>query len=594
MQPPYPPRPPYPPHPGSGPGLSDRELVARLGGPEYDSRVLALLLARHWRAVHEYAAICLASKESSAAMVAAAAFRQVLVGSPAAGGALRPRLLAAVRETVADWAADAVLTSLLPDLGKPTGGRGLRAARPATPERRRLAERAFHTLPAASQCLLWHTEVEAEPISVPAGLSGVDALTAATVLEQAREQFRAGCVRAHRELAPTKECRFHNRLLDIPMRRGGTLLPDVRRHLQECRYCRDAAEQLAHFDGSLGVLLAETVLGWGARRYLDSSPGRTGTAEAPHTARTRPAGGGRHRVTAVRGGRSALSRRPAKTALLVGVTSLALLATLLVVRGWSGDNGVAPGTHATWGAPSGHTVRPAPTPTPQLPSADPADHADEVRGGRLRNLDAGRCLDTGGAHEAGARAGLAACSSAGQWSYRGDGLLRSATDPALCLDAGDRTVVLAECAEPAGRTRYDLTVRGEILPRRHRGRAVAAGSGADVVVTGRDGSAAQRWEVEPVDDGPGGNRPRRDAGGRQGSVPGIGQVDVDLPPAGEPVDADLLPEAGRIDAGPLPAGERADGAAHPGADGASHPGAEEAAPPVRAVAVAADAATLLG
>ncbi|CAL9642364.1 hypothetical protein SUDANB105_06383 [Streptomyces sp. enrichment culture] len=583
MQPPYPPRPPCPPRHGSGPGLPDRDLVARLGGPEYDSRALALLLARHWRAVHEYAAICLASRESSAAMVATAAFRQVL-GSPAAGGALRPRLLAAVRETVADWAADAVLTSLLPDLGKPTGGRGLRAARPATPERRRLAERAFHTLPAAAQCLLWHMEVEAEPISIPAGLSGVDTLTAATVLEQAREQFRTGCVRAHRELAPTKECRFHNRLLDIPMRRGGTLLPDVRRHLQECRYCRYAAEQLAHFDGSLGVLLAETVLGWGARRYLDSRPGRTGTAAAPHTTRTRPAGGGRHRVTAVRGGRSALSRRPTKAALLVGVTSLALLATLLVVRGWSGDNGVAPGTHATWGAPSGHTVRPSPT--PQLPSADPADHADEVRGGRLRNLDADRCLDTGGAPEAGARAGLAACSSAGQWSYRGDGLLRSATDPALCLDAGDRTVVLAECAEPAGRTRYDLTVRGELLPRRHRGRAVAAGSDADVVVTGRDGSAAQRWEVEPVEDGPSGNRPRRDAGGRQGAVPETGQVDVDLPPAVERVDADLLPEAGRIDTGPLPAGERA--------DGASHPGAEEAVPPVRAVAAAADAATRLG
>jgi hypothetical protein len=503
-------------------------------------------------------------------MVAAAAFRQVL-GAPTAGGALRPRLLTAVRETVADWAADAVLTSLLPDLGKPTGGRGLRAARSVTPERRRLAERAFHALPTASQCLLWHTEVEVEPITIPAGLSGVDSLTAATVLEQAREQFRAGCVRAHRELAPTKECRFHNRLLDIPMRRGGTLLPDVRRHLQECRYCRHAAEQLAHFDGPLGVLLAETVLGWGARRYLDSRPGRTGTADAPHTARTRPAGGGRHRVATVRGGRRAMSRRPAKAALLVGVTSLALLATLLVARGWSDDNGVAPGTHATWGAPSSHTVRPTPTPTPRLPSAAPADHADEVRGGRLRNLDADRCLDTGGAPEAGAPAGLAACSSAGQWSYRDDGLLRSAADPALCLDAGDRTVVLAECAEPAGRTRYDLTVRGELLPRRHRGRAVAAGSGADVVVTDRDGSAAQRWEVEPVDDGASENRPERDAGGGRGPAPE--QV--------EQVDADLLPAVGQADAGPL---QVAEASPLPVAEASPLPVAEVVAPPVRAVA----------
>ncbi|CAM5252002.1 Hydrolase OS=Streptomyces glaucescens OX=1907 GN=SGLAU_05255 PE=4 SV=1 [Streptomyces glaucescens] len=509
MQPPYPPRPPHPPRPGSGPGFSDRELVARLGGPDADPRALPLLLARHWRAAHEYAAICLASPAGSAAMAATAAFRQVI--RDPVGGALRPRLLATVRETVAGWSADAGLTALLPELGKTTGARGLRAARTVTPERRRLAERAFHALPSASQCLLWHTEVEAEPITVPAGLLGVDARTAATALERAREHFRANCVRVHRELAPTKECRFHNRLLDIPTRRGGALLPDVQRHLQECRYCRYAAEQLASFDGSLAPLLAETVLGWGARRYLDSRPGRTAAPAAPGRTglrsrdRTRPAAVGRHRTTAARGGaRRTPPRRPA-TALLIGigVTSLALLATLLAVKGRPGDNGVAPGSDATWGAPSSHTVRPSPDPTPPAPppTAAPADHADELARGRLRNRLTGRCLDTGGAPEAGARAGLAHCSSAAQWSYRDDGLLRSAADPALCLDAGDRTAVLADCATPAGRTRYDLTVRGELLPRRHPGRAVAAGPGTEVVVTGRDGSPGQRWELEAVDEG---------------------------------------------------------------------------------------------
>jgi hypothetical protein len=104
----------------------------------------------------------------------------------------------------------------------------------------------------------------------------VDVRTASAALEQAREQFRAGCVRAHRELAPTQECRFYNRLLDVPMRRGGTLLPDVQRHLMVCRYCRHAAEQLSHFEGGLEDLLVETVLGWGARRYLESRPGRGG------------------------------------------------------------------------------------------------------------------------------------------------------------------------------------------------------------------------------------------------------------------------------------------------------------------------------
>src|SRR5262249_53434409 len=139
-----------------------------------------------------------------------------------------------------------------------------------------------------------------EHISVPAVLLGMDSDSAAAALEQAREQFRAACVRSHRELAPTDECRFHNRLLDVPIRRGGALLPDVQQHLLECRSCRSAAEQLSHFEGGLGGLLAEAVLGWGARRYLDSRPGRASytprSGGGPGTGHRRPGGGGRHRM----------------------------------------------------------------------------------------------------------------------------------------------------------------------------------------------------------------------------------------------------------------------------------------------------------
>jgi len=62
------------------------------------------------------------------------------------------------------------------------------------------------------------------------------------------------------------------------MRRGGVLLPDVQQHLTECQ-CRFAAEQLSHFEGGLGTLLAQAVLGWGAR-YLESRPGRTDPSPA--------------------------------------------------------------------------------------------------------------------------------------------------------------------------------------------------------------------------------------------------------------------------------------------------------------------------
>ena len=545
MQSPYPPRPPFPPRPGSNPGESDRNLVAQLGDKAAGTRAVALLLARHWQATSEYAVICLATAESSASMVATAAFHQVL-GGRATGGALRPQLLVAVREMVKKWAAEERISALLPELRKPTGARGLRAARPGTSERRKLAERAFGALSGASQCLLWHAEVEAEPITVPAGLLGVDEVTATAALDQAREQFRQGCVRAHRELAPTAECRHYNRLLDVPIRRGGGLLPDVQRHLMTCRYCRFAAEQLSHFDGGLEVLLAETVLGWGARRYLDSRPGRE-TPEAVARAARRPMG--RHRPTPE--GRLAFPRRHPRAALVgVGLTSLALLATVLATKGWTeGDN--TPDPHVTWGAPSGSTTRPSPVGAPSSDgsaASASAAGAGVVQQGVLRSLASGLCLDIpAGRVRSGAAVTMAACSTAGsqQWSYDQDGLLRSLTDPGLCLDADTtaRTVTLAGCLVHAGEVHYDLTVRGEFLLRWSQGLAVAPASAkarARVVVTDRDGSAGQRWVLEPdagarvKQGGPTGKGEAEGKGTGKKDAPAGGAPDAPAPPDGAP------------------------------------------------------------
>ncbi|MER5829665.1 RICIN domain-containing protein [Streptomyces sp. NPDC002130] len=619
MQSPTPPRPPYAPRPGSGPAESDRNLLARVGEPAEGPRAVALLLARHWRAVYEYAVICLASSEDSASMAAAAAFRRELARP--GGGALRPRLLTAVRDTVGEWAADDGISGVLPELRKTVGARGLRAARPGTPERRRLAERAFRSLPGASQCLLWHTDVEAEPISVPAGLLGVDAGTASAALEQAREQFRSGCVRAHRELAPTQECRYYNRLLDVPMRRGGALLPDVQRHLMACRYCRHAAEQLSHFEDGLEDLLTETVLGWGGRRYLESRPGRVeGQGALP--------AGGRHRLRPRAlpvAGRPGAPRRHAKAlAAAVGVTSLVLLATLLAARGWTEEGGTA-GPQATWGAVSGHSVDPdgagpssvgpdsvAPS-AAASPSAASAGTAAEVARGRLRNLDEHLCVDVlGGRARADARIVLTACSTGGsqQWSYQHDGVLRSAADPTLCLgsDAAKGSVALVGCLVHAGVVRYDLTVRGELLPRGGKGLAVAPGKGRDVIVTGRDGSEAQRWALEPAaaPRGPGESPQKRAEDAPRESRREREQRPYDAPPGQRPVPP-------RTEPGQLPqerygtrfaqvgcCGAAESGAGGAGeADGAGADGAGGSAPQARsgvlgrAPATVADAVTTL-
>ncbi|MFI1733192.1 RICIN domain-containing protein [Streptomyces acidicola] len=520
MHTPHPPRPSYPPRPGVIPGVSDENLAAQLRGrPESEAGdPVAVLMARHWQSTHDYAVICLASSANAASMVTAASFHRVLEGliRGESGVALRPRLLVTVRDMVKEWSAQDELSTVLPDLRKPAGGRGMRAAKSMTPDNRKLAERSFQALPGLAQCLLWHTEVEAEPITIPAGLLGMDPDTAATALDQAREQFRQGCVRAHRELAPGKDCRFYNRLLDVPIRRGGALLPDVQQHLLECRYCRYAAEQLSHFEGSLAGLLAEAVLGWGARRYLDSRPDRGSQSGLRQGGGRRAANNGRHRllsrIPAQRRARGTAVPRINGRALLTGVgaASGALIALVLSIAMLS-DDGSGADPAASTSASGGRSTAPDPGTTPAPTSSPPPDSAgmsttpDQTR---LRNVDADLCLDIrGGKAKEGAATELAVCSSAWtqKWSYEDDGQLRSVANPELCLDShvDAGVVVLGECtsekADRAEDVRYDLTVQGELLPRWEEELAVAPTNSdpkADIVVKVRDGSDAQRWATD--------------------------------------------------------------------------------------------------
>ncbi|MFE7077491.1 RICIN domain-containing protein [Streptomyces sp. NPDC057620] len=567
MHTPHPPRPPYPPVPGAAPGESDESLAALLRAQPEDelAHPVALLLARHWQSTHDYAVICLASSADVASMVTAAAFQQVLERLRRAGSAaaLRPQLLVAVRDIIKVWSAEDRISEALPDLRKPAGGRGMRVAKSMTPENRKLAERSFQALPGLAQCVLWHTEVEAEHISVPAGLLGMDVDNASAALEQAREKFREGCVRAHRELAPNKDCRYYNRLLDVPIRRGGALLPDVQQHLLACRFCRYAAEQLSHFEGGLGGLLAEGVLGWGARRYLESRPsgGLSAARGVRHTGR-RAGGGGRPRPRSrrsVRQGRHS-SPGPRHTKALLtgaGLVSVAVLATVLATSPWSPDgDGADPS--ATVGASA--SLSPGGQAPPARSSAPP-DSAGLPTGPirtRLRNLAADLCLDVKGDRaKAGAGAELDACSAAAtqKWSYERDGLLRSAADPELCLDShvDAGVIVLGDCAAASAKrgddVRYDLTVRGELLPRWQAELAVAPAAdeaGAEVVVKIRDRGDDQRWLTDDTratpeslsiagtaapSGGPAADRSAADT--RIGSEPGAG--------AGPPPALSLLP-----------------------------------------------------
>jgi hypothetical protein len=345
----------------------------------------------------------------------------------------------------------------------------------------------------------------------------MDTDIASAALEQARDKFREGCVHAHRELAPTQDCRFYNRLLDVPIRRGGALLPDVQEHLAECRYCRNAAEQLSHFEGGLGSLIAEAVLGWGVRRYLDSRPGRSSHGTRGGRAGRRGGGrgdgrpgGGRHRllsrlpvrVRRVQGVRIPDAMRSSRALLSgVGAVSAGVLATVLIISASSYDGGQADPAGSNSAAGGNGSGSATPPDTAGLPTAPGVT--------RLRNAGADLCLDVRDLPKEGSGTKLAECSTVWtqQWTYENDGLLRSVADPGLCLDSHKDAgvVVLGTCAEEdaerADDVRYDLTVQGQLLPRWDEQLALASTNddpGADVVVKVRDRSDEQRWQAEPV------------------------------------------------------------------------------------------------
>ncbi|MBA4863159.1 ricin-type beta-trefoil lectin domain protein [Streptomyces sp. PSKA54] len=522
MRTPHPPQPSYPPAPGPDPADSDASLAAALREPAAEAEAthaVAALLVRHWEPVRDYAAICTASSENAAAVLATAAFDKVWQtlrrSEPTA--ALRPQLLVTVRDMAKAWSTDRRVSALLPESRKPVNGREMRTSNVTAPENRILASRSFQAIPADAQCLLWHIEVEAEPISSPAALLGIDTETALAELEQAREKFRSGCLRAHVELATNPECRYYSRLLDVPIRRGGALLPDVQRHVEECRHCRYAAEQLSHFDGRLGVLLAESVLAWGGRRYLDTRPARRRPGSAPAQSasapqpprRHSPPGRHRHlpRVTPA-GVRAVLARDNSKAVLTgIGVGSAVLLAGLLAASLWPDSSNDA-GPAAPGGATASRTAAPgsqAPTASSTFP---PSGTPTSPLRTRLRNAAADLCLDLQDrTPKAGTGTKLAACSSAAaqQWSYESDGLLRSVAEPDLCLDshADDGVIALGQCAGPktpdGADVRYDLTLQGRLIPRWRSELAVAPASptaGSEIVVKIRNESAEQVWLID--------------------------------------------------------------------------------------------------
>ncbi|POX61180.1 hydrolase, partial [Streptomyces sp. Ru62] len=267
--------------------LSDEQLSAELKkwtGASPALHPVGELLDRHWAAAFAYARLC-TDGPRAAGMLTTAAFTRLFGASLRQSGptaAWRPHVLVAVRRIAAEWDTDGRQELLHPGLrsGDGTGGRA--SARLLPPPGRRLLSRAFQRVPETSRALLWHTEVEAEPLAVPAALLGLDEEDARVELRRARERLREECLQVHRELAPEDDCQRYLRMLDVTFRRGGTDIdPDLRQHLSGCSHCAGTADQLARFNDGLPLALAEAVLGWGASGYLESRAAGTEEPTAP-------------------------------------------------------------------------------------------------------------------------------------------------------------------------------------------------------------------------------------------------------------------------------------------------------------------------
>ncbi|MCM2388612.1 RICIN domain-containing protein [Streptomyces albipurpureus] len=497
---------------------SDEGLAAalRANDGKDEARSVAVLIARHWDAVFDYASIGTPS-EKAAAMLTTAAFSKALenLRQVRSSAAIRPMLLMHARRIAEGWATDERVAAL-PELRNPQTGQLIPADMFRVAENRILVARAFQALPGPAQCLLWHVDVEAEEISVPAGLLAMDERGGPAQLEQARKMLRAGILRFHLELAPEAECRHYNRLIDVSMRRGGALIPDIKAHLAHCEHCQFAAEQLDHGDGRLALLVAEGLLGWAAQPYLDSRPGR---GEEGHQARDTvwrgPTSRAGRRLLGGRGGPPSGGRRRGRserrrTAVVAGlgiVTGLVVVATV-ATEPWAGGGGMA--GYAVPGGPISAEPLPGakPPPGPQPSTTSAGGHPPGPLTTRLRNTTSGLCLDVGSQRALiGADVVLSLCGTSvtQRWIYEEDGRVRSSAAPELCVNsrAVDGVSVLSRCsgttATDAAHVRYDLTVHGQMVPRWNEGLAVAPSApraGATVVVKVRDSSDDQRWATD--------------------------------------------------------------------------------------------------
>ncbi|MFD5424348.1 ricin-type beta-trefoil lectin domain protein [Streptomyces sp. NPDC127084] len=493
-------------------GLTDAELTERVraGAPAAQPAALELK-RRHLPALLAYTRLC-ASSQTAANQLAVRAFdlaiQEALRGIEP-GGTWRHHLLALVGRTGRDWAARSLRDRLEPGfLGWIEAGAEASSAMRV----------GFARLPEVLRGVLWYAVVDDEPDAIVGGFLGITADMVPELRPRAQDAMRRAWIQAHLERGGTPECLGFRRIIEAATGLGDRRYSrDLTLHLEQCPSCTGLVAALTRMADAPRTVCAEGLIGWGGAAYITHVPapglfdavvaGHGGGAEpgdAAPLAGVRQESGPARLAGAVR--TSSRSSAIAAAAAVAGVITVGtLLATASNDTAAVHTGAVEPPVRQA-GPPAGASLlpptpspsvtpskRPSPRPTASKSASPPRSSAPTTPtpsrtvtpgpsrivpgGGRTQvvNGATGLCLDI----EDGVLANrtdvvTAPCSGANtqQWSLEPSGLLRSAADPAFCLDSRgdtDRGVGIWTCDSVHGgngvNLLFTIDASGVIHPR---------------------------------------------------------------------------------------------------------------------------------
>jgi hypothetical protein len=132
--------------------------------------------------------------------------------------------------------------------------------------------RAFERLPARSQTVLWHHEVEHDDAAAIHELLGTEAEDVTLLDRRARRELYNTYVSLHQDETVDDACRrLHRMLLAYAEQTTMNTPGDLVSHLDRCAHCARAVDDLERMRFEFGSVLAEALLPWGGADYALSA-----------------------------------------------------------------------------------------------------------------------------------------------------------------------------------------------------------------------------------------------------------------------------------------------------------------------------------